>query len=268
MAGFLGFLNYQKEGPGIEKDAPKKKTFIVFFETFFRNFWKFTSINLVFSAISLPVLTNGLAAAGITNVTRNIARDRHSFGLSDFFETIKKNLKQSLCVGTINALITALLAFCLFFYFRSGGAIGTIGLGITIALTFVFFVMGYYIWTLMITFNFTIKQLYANSFKFVFVNIGKNLLCTLCILSVYGIYIAVLMLFPTYFVLMMELMIAMFTLPAFRYLLIQYFTFPAIKKYVIDPYYREHPDADVEKRRDLGLDVENQSKNDTDGPDI
>jgi hypothetical protein len=37
MAGFLGFNNYQKEGPGISKDAPKKKTFIVFFEMFFYN---------------------------------------------------------------------------------------------------------------------------------------------------------------------------------------------------------------------------------------
>ena len=29
MAGFFGFMNYQKEGPGIQKDGPKKKTFIV-----------------------------------------------------------------------------------------------------------------------------------------------------------------------------------------------------------------------------------------------
>ena len=39
--GFLGLFNYSKPGPGIAKDAPKKKTFFVFFETFFRNFWKF-----------------------------------------------------------------------------------------------------------------------------------------------------------------------------------------------------------------------------------
>lgn len=261
MAGFLGFLNYQKEGPGIEKNAPKKKAYIVFFETFFRNFWRFTSINFVFTLISLPIFTNGLAAAGITNVTRNIARDKHSFGLSDFFETVKKNFKQALSVGVINTFITALLAFCLIFYFKGSGAIGTIGLGITIALIFVFFVMNFYIWTLMITFSFTVKQLYTNSFKFVFVSIGKNLLCTLCLLLVYGIYVAIFIFFPTYFVLMMELMVAMLTLPAFKYLLIQYFTFPSIKKYVIDPYYKEHPNADVEKRKDLGLDVEENTDN-------
>ena len=88
MAGFFGLFNYEKEGPGISKNAPKKKTFIVFFETFFRNFWKFITINLVYDLISVPVLTNGLASAGLTNVTRNIARDKHSFGLSDFFDTL------------------------------------------------------------------------------------------------------------------------------------------------------------------------------------
>ena len=96
MAGFFGLFNYDKEGPGISKDAPKKKTIVVFFETFFRNFWKFITINLIYSLISIPVFTNGMASVGITNVARNTARDKHSFGLSDFFETIRKNLEAML----------------------------------------------------------------------------------------------------------------------------------------------------------------------------
>ena len=30
MAGFFGLFNYEKEGPGISKDAPKKKPFFAF----------------------------------------------------------------------------------------------------------------------------------------------------------------------------------------------------------------------------------------------
>ena len=116
MAGFFGLFNYEKEGPGISKNAPKKKTFIVFFETFFRNFWKFITINLVYDLISVPVLTNGLASAGLTNVTRNIARDKHSFGLSDFFDTLKKNWKQALPAGIINTLVYAMLFFDIYFF--------------------------------------------------------------------------------------------------------------------------------------------------------
>ena len=116
MSGFFGFLDFTKEGPGIRKDGPKKKPFFVFWETYFRNFWRFFSVNLIYCATSLPVLTGGMAAAGITNITRNIARDKHSFGISDFFETIKKNWKQALSVGIINIIITALIVFGIWFY--------------------------------------------------------------------------------------------------------------------------------------------------------
>ena len=48
--------------------------------------------------------------------------------------------------------------------------------------------------------------------------------------------------------------------PCFNALLVQFCTFPAIKKFIIDPYYEEHPDADLDKRRDLGLDIPEEEK--------
>ena len=262
MAGFFGLFNYEKEGPGISKNAPKKKTFIVFFETFFRNFWKFININLVYLLVSLPVITNGLAAAGITNVTRNIARDKHSFGLSDFFETIKKNWKQALPAGIINTVIYLLLGFAAFFYYNSEGIMGTVGLGISLCMLFIFTVMQYYIWTLMITFNFKLKQIYKNSFKFVFINMKMNLLCFFSILLIYAVNIALLFLLQGYFfaVLLTELFLYIIIFPSFRYLLVQYCTFPSIKKYIIDPYYEEHPDEDIEKRQNLGIEIQKKTE--------
>ena len=270
MAGFFGLFNYEKEGPGISKDAPKKKTFVVFFETFFRNFWKFIVINLVYGIISLPVLTNGLAAAGITNVTRNIARDKHSFGTSDFLETISKNWKQALPAGIINTLIYIILSFDIyFFYISAKGLMSTIGLGISLCMLFVFTVMQYYIWTLIITFNFKLKQVYKNSFKFVFINMKMNLLCFFAILLVYAVNIAVIFLLQSYFlvVITFELLIYILTFPSFRYLLVQFCTFPSIKKYIIDPYYAEHPDEDIEKRQNLGIEVEKKTEPKPDGED-
>ena len=270
MAGFFGLFNYEKEGPGISKDAPKKKTFVVFFETFFRNFWKFIVINLVYGIISLPVLTNGLAAAGITNVTRNIARDKHSFGTSDFLETISKNWKQALLAGIINTLIYIILSFDIYFFFTaSEGIMSTIGLGISLCMLFVFTVMQYYIWTLIITFNFKLKQVYKNSFKFVFINMKMNLLCFFVILLVYAVNIAVIFFLQSYFlvVITFELLIYILTFPSFRYLLVQFCTFPSIKKYIIDPYYAEHPDEDIEKRQNLGIEVEKKTEPKPDGED-
>ena len=261
MAGFFGLFNYEKEGPGISKNAPKKKTFIVFFETFIRNFWKFITINLVYDLISVPVLTNGLASAGLTNVTRNIARDKHSFGLSDFFDTLKKNWKQALPAGIINTLVYAMLFFDIyFFWFSSKGIMASVGVGICVCILFIFTVMNYYIWTLMITFKFTLKQIYKNSFKFVFINMKLNLLCFFSLLLVYAVNIGLIFLFQSAFFIVLTLEIFLYILlyPSFRFLLVQFCTFPSIKKYIIDPYYLEHPDEDIDKRRDLGIEVEEE----------
>ena len=259
MAGFFGLFNYEKEGPGISKNAPKKKTFIVFFETFLRNFWKFITINLVYTLISAPMLTNGLANVGLTNVTRNIARDKHSFGLSDFFDTIKRNWKQGLASGIINVLVYIILFFDFsFFNAQSNKTSATIGLGIMFALLFIFTVMNFYIPTLLITFKFTLKQIYKNSFKFVFINIKNNILCLISLAFFLAIYITLPLLIPSYFLLIVTVEFVFFicTFPAFSYLMIQFFIFPSIKKYIIDPYYLEHPDEDIDKRRDLGIEVD------------
>ncbi len=269
MAGFFGLFNYDKEGPGISKNGPKKKTFIVFFETFFRNFWKFMPINLVYILLCAPLVTNGLANVGLTNVARNTARDKHSFGLSDFFETIKKNFKQSLIAGIINTVIFAFLFFDIWFFNNSEGKFATIGLGIIFAILFVFSIMNFFLWTLIITFDFTLKQAYKNSFKFVFINLKYNLLCVLVNVLVFALNIAILFLVQNYwfFAFLIELLLFVLLYPGFNALLIQYCTFPSIKKYIIDPYYKEHPDLDIEKRRSLGLEVETKKKAKTENVD-
>ncbi len=258
MAGLFGLFNYEKEGPGISKDAPKKKGFVVFFEMFFRNFWKFITINLVYSIISLPILTNGMANVGITNVARNTARDKHSFGISDFFETIRKNLKQSIIAGIINTVIYGFLIFDLWFFSASEGTFGIVGTGITLALLVTFTMMNYYLWTLIITFKFTLKQVYKNSFKFVFINFKYSFLCLFVNVLIFALNVAIIFMVSKFwiFALLIELACFILVYPAFNALLVQFCTFPSIKKYIIDPYYAQHPDEDIEKRKSLGLEVE------------
>lgn len=258
MAGLFGLFNYEKEGPGIDKNAPKKHGFILFFETFFRNIWKFIPINLVYCLICAPIITNGFANVGLTNVARNTARDKHSFGLSDFFETIKKNKKQGLIAGIINSFVYILMAINFGFYlFYTDGIMQSIGFGFVLAVLFVFTVMNYFLWTLIITFNFTLKQAYMNSFRFVFVNLKKNLLCFFVNVLIFGAAVAILFLSGSFLFMALSIEMILFVIlyPGFNALLVQFCTFPSIKKYIIDPYYEEHPDEDLQKRHDLGLDV-------------
>ncbi len=264
MAGFLGIGNYEKEGPGIDKNAPKKKTFIVFFEIFFRNVWKFITINFVYFLISLPVITKGFASAGLTHIARNTAREKHSFGLSDFFETIKKNWKQSLIINIINIIVVALDVIALVWYWTAEKGVGqTVGLGIAIFVALIFSMMQFYMWTMAITFKLSVKQIYSNAFKLAIANLKLNFLCIFVLLLVYGLYFVVFWYLGKYsIVIAIEVVLFICTFPGFKYLLIQFCTFPAIKKYMIDPYYAEHPNDDIELRRDLGLEVPEDDEED------
>ena len=254
MAGlFGGLFNYDKEGPGVEKDAPQKKGFIVFFEILFKNFWKLAVCSVWFVLLCLPVITNGLAFAGFTNVARNMALDRHSFGTSDFFDTIKKNWKQALAAGIINLLIyLILIGDILFFYNTTEGIVLTIGMAVVITVFFLFTMMQFYLWTILITFKLKLKQIYVNSFKFSLIGLKRNLLIIFVLLLALAAIFGLLVINVNIITLVASLLVV-FVLPGFTFLLVQFNTFENIKKFMIVPYYKDHPDEDIELRRSMGI---------------
>ena len=50
----MGFFNYSKPGPGIDKNAPKKKGVALYLELFFRKFWELIRINVLYFIFSIP----------------------------------------------------------------------------------------------------------------------------------------------------------------------------------------------------------------------
>lgn len=259
--GLQGFFDYNKPGPGIDKDAPQKRAFFVFFETWFRNVWRLLPSGLIYILLSLLLLPSGLGSAGMTHLARNMARDKHSFGLSDFWDTIKKNWKQALPLGIINTLVTAAVLVAGITYYRAfegwGGMLGT---GLMISLFFIISVMKYYAWLILITFKMPLKKIIKNSFYFVFINLKNNLLIGICSLLWYALAAGICILCYsnayvfTFMVATMLIITACFY-PGFKHLLIQFCVFPAVRRLMIDPYYEQHPDDDIELRRSLGLPV-------------
>ena len=128
-----------------ENNTNQKTPFFRFFEIWFQNFWMLVPISFVYSVISALLIPHGLAQAGMTNVARNLARDRHSFGISDFFDTIKANWKQALIVSIINLLVTIALGFGVLFYYNSEGLFADIALGFLLLCFVIFSFMRYYI---------------------------------------------------------------------------------------------------------------------------
>lgn len=276
MAGFLGFFNYDKEGPGVDKNAPQKRRFVVFFELYGRKFWKLIWAGLLWLAVSLPVVTRGWADAGLTFISRNYSREKHAFIREDFFETIRKNRGPALIVGILNLLITGVLLFNIFLYLFGTmpqlyvllGAnpdslpepmemqlFDLIILGVSLMGFAVFTWMKYYIPFLLITFKLKIKQIYKNSFLFAIVNLKTNLLISVILILVYGSLLSLGILVNNTLVQAAVVILFLALVPGFRSFLIQFCIFPAIKKLMIDPYYENNPDADKQARLDLNLDV-------------
>ncbi len=254
MAGlFGGLFNYDKEGPGVEKDAPQKKGFIVFFEIFFKNFWKLAICSVWFIALCIPIVTSGLAFAGFTNVARNMALDRHSFGTSDFFDTIKKNWKQALPTGIINIIILLiLLGDILFFWNSTEGALMLIGLAVVVTVLILFIMMQFYMWTIMITFKLKLKQIYINSFKFALIGLKRNVLIIFVMLLFFAAVFGLIAINVNIITLVATLLM-IFAIPGLTFLLIEFNTFEKIKKFMIIPYYKDHPEEDLELRRSMGI---------------
>ncbi len=260
MAKLFG-ANYEKEGPGVRKNERKKKGFFNFFEIYLRNFWNLFVISGVYSLLSVVGLfvTNGFAKAGITHVARSMGREKHTFLMSDFFDTIKKNWKQSLILGIINVVVTALLVVDIWFFWntlmaaKEMGMFEVVGLGISLFLLIIVVFIKYYIWTLTITFDLPIKILIKNSFHFCFLNLARNVLVAVSMGLIYAV--VGLLLLGNAYLFVLACAIIIFIVPGFKASLIQANIFPAIKKYMIDPYYKEHKGEDIEKRRALGLEI-------------
>ena len=279
MAGFFGMFNYAKEGPGVAKNAPKKRTFFAFMEIYGRKFWKLAIAGLLWAITALPIVTRGWADAGLTFITRNFSREKHAFIKEDFIDSIKKNRKNALIIGIINNTVTGIFIFNLIFTLRhvfpgvmllfgwtpeqvkALGELDTLGL-ILMALSLIGYVtftwMKYYIPFLMITFKLSIKQVYKNAFLFAAANMKVNLLISAILILIYVLMLFILLTFPYVMVALLLIIFSLTILPAFRSFLIQYSIFPAIKRLIIDPYYEANPNADKQARRDLGLDVEDE----------
>ncbi|MBE6798501.1 MAG: DUF624 domain-containing protein [Ruminococcaceae bacterium] len=252
------FKSFDTPGKGVSKNEREKRGFFRFFELFFRNFWVLVSADLWFVLTSLPIVTLGLSNVGLAYICRMAARDKHVFVASDFFDTIKKNWKRALPLGIINLILDALAIFNIItvaLWMRDGVINRTYGWIVLLVTAFLFVLYSFakfYQYTLMITFDYKLGAIIKNSLLFATVGIKHNLIIGGVLVLVYFLaFVAVCINWK--FGIALITLVGIFLFPQFRMFLIQFNVFPEIKKFIIDPYYAEHPDEDIEKRRALGV---------------
>ena len=203
--------SYQKEGPGVSKDDVEKRKFFLFFELYFRKFWKLIKLNLLYffvniiSVLSMAVIVVSIIAphekgtvdgialiaygvlilsgiivgpstAALVYVLRNYANQRHSFMASDFFEQFKKNFKQSVPVGLLAMVLQAVFTFAIRYYAGINTLWGTGLLCLTTFCVLVVLSAYLYVYPIMVTFDLKLKQILRNSLIMAFANFPVNIL--------------------------------------------------------------------------------------------
>ncbi len=260
--GLFG-ANYTKEGPGVDKNAPQKKRFFLFWDIYFRKFWKLVQINflyvifwipaavgiyfLVFGGLNLlslllilvSVILLGPAGAGMTYVLRNFAREEHAFVFSDFKDKFKENFKQAALYNLLYTAVTAVILVASYFYFRqlSQSKFYYLPLVLSLACFLVVTFMNFYMYTMIVTFRMTLRQMLKNAFIFSVLGVVPNLITVV----INGVLIALLALFFPLTILFIAIM-ACSTLSFIS----TFNAYPRIEKYMIIP--QQPKDEDEEEK--------------------
>lgn len=225
---FFGLFNYSKPGPGVDKDAPKKKRFFLFFELYFRKFWKLIQLNLLFLVCCIPIVTIGPAICGMTYVLRNYANEKPTFLLSDFWDAFKSNWKQGFALWFIFTLITVVAGTSFFWYFVNSATSWAmlIPYGLCILFCLIFLFVQFYAYLMAITVELKLRYILKNCLIFAFQGAKTNIITAFFVLL---IAIPTALFFP--------LTIPIIALLAFSTIgfITVFNSYPYIVKYIIEP---------------------------------
>jgi uncharacterized membrane protein YesL len=261
-------MNYNKPGPGVNKDEPRKKPFALFWTILFRKFSNLIKLNLLFCIpvlaalilsyflssvlpavfVFLPLLLVSPFLAGLTIVTRNYVREEHAFVLSDFIDAIKQNWRPFLLNGIISYAVYVILSVSTSYYGEQikVNSLFFIPLSICIGISILFIFAQYYIPIMIVTFDLKLKQIYKNAFIFSIIGLWRNLLLTAILaLLIFILYILILVMPLT---LILSIVIAALILFSFCMFLINFTVYPLIEKMMIQPY------KDKEKNNEISDD--------------
>ncbi len=202
-----------------------------------------TALTYVFYSLgALTIFTFGIVNVGTAYIIRNMVAGEPIFVWTDFWYAVKRNWKQALPFGAIDALICALLVYNIYSLITTTSAFfASLMFWSSVVIFILYFFMRYYMYVQMVTFKLTVFKMLKNSLIFALVGFKRNIMALIgCILL---IIIEFLLLFGTAGILVPIAVAAplaiMFSTFAYMKVYASYFK---IKEIMIDPYYDEHPE--------------------------
>lgn len=145
------------------------------------------------------LLVIGPFQAGFSQIYRNLYRQEGVFLFTDFKDGMKNNWKQSLIASVISAVFTAVCLLSVGFYLNMGTKFGTAAGTFFVILFFVFVIIQNMVYTIIVSRELSLKNIYKNAFLFFLLKFGPCLGLVLLIIVLLIVIPALLMVTTTYF---------------------------------------------------------------------
>lgn len=261
------FVNYNKPGPGIRKDAPPQKLIPRFFSILQRKFFDLIKLNLLFCipvslTVALVILLNLITPivmvdflpviflfpfiGGLTIVTRNYAREEHAFIFSDFKDAVKNNYVSFLINGAICYVAVMILSISIPYYWRNGpkNPLAVVASAVCIVIAVIFLFSQYYVPVMIVTFDLKIGQILKNSLIFAIIGLWRNILITF-LLAILAFLFYLSQIMPLTIIL--AVVFTIFLLFSYCSFLINFAVYPLIDKMMIQPFKKKGQDSNGEE---------------------
>lgn len=232
------FYNNETAGPGVSKNE-KKKPFFRFWELFFRKFWTFFRINMVYFLFCIPIVTIGPATAALTAMMRNIYLERPQFIFHDFLGFFKKNFRQSVVIGLLDVavIVGGVLAFLYYPQVAEDDKLTKVMLALSTAADVIFLMMNFYIYPQIVALDLKLVQIVQNSLILIFTNPLGEIIALVCFAG----YITLFAMFPIVVGALLP-----FVPSAWLAFTAFFCCYPAVQKHLIKPYYEKIGEKDPE----------------------
>ena len=196
--------------------------------------WSYIGMGI---CIAFLVVTFGWQNVGAAYIVRNMVRGEPVFIWSDYFYAIKRNLKQGFFLGLIDAVVLFTLGFDIaYFWGRTGTFTLDAGFYVTLALIVIYFLMRFYIYLMLVTFDLSIYKILKNALIFSMLGFKRNIMGVLGIALITGLHILLLFLLISTPLSGLPIILPFLWYMAAVTFTSAYAAYPVIDRYMIAPY--------------------------------
>ncbi len=163
--------------PDLTKEDVKKRGFMGFMETLWREFFELIKLNLLFLITCIPVVTIPLALTAMSDITVTMVCDKNHFLWPDYWKAFKRSVAQSLLGGLAYAVILVAFTASTVFYYRlmSATKLFVVLSGFSACLLLFAFASAMYFFPMAARVDLPTKTLLKNAVILTFTNFRKTL---------------------------------------------------------------------------------------------